>query len=164
MDTVCHSATSNMYATCSAIWQLLHLEDNRMHTVCCCWPGMYLHLMHSTHQKNIHWISCTVGMLSYPSWPSGWMTFCWQYSLAWVTTAVLHSDEIISTPHSEKHVPLTKLTTCAASILLKYSAHTSYCWSQSLVDTGSQVFEIWWSHNTKLHNFYLSVLFFCGSV
>ena len=163
MDTVCHSATSNMYATCSALWQLLHLEDNRMHTDCCFWPGTHLLLMYSTHKKNVHWISYIVGMLPYPSSSSGWMTFCWQYSLAWITTAVLHSNEIISTPRSEKHVPLTKLTTCSASILLKYSAHTSYCWSQSLVDTGPQVSEIWQSHNTKLYNFYL-LLFFCGSV
>jgi len=131
--------------------------------VCCCWPGVYLHLMHSTHKKNTHWISCIVGILSYPSSPSGCMIFCWQYSLAWLTIAVLHSDEMISTPHSEKHVPLTKLTTCAASILLKYSAaHTSYCWSQFSVDTGSQASEIWRSHNTKFYNFYL--LFFCSSV
>ena len=158
MDTSCCSATRNMYATCSALWQLLHLEHNRMHTVCCCWPGTNLHLMYSTHKKNTHWISC------YPSSPSGWMTFCWQYSLAWLTMAVLHSDEIISTPHSEKHVPLTKLTTCAASILLKYSEHTSYSWSQSSVDVGSQVSEIWWSHNKKFYNFYLLLLFFCSSV
>jgi hypothetical protein len=45
--------------------------------------------------------------------------------------------------------------------LLKYSAHTSYCWSQSLVDRRSQAFEIWWSHNTKSYNSYFFFLWFC---
>lgn len=159
VHAVCRSAISNTQATCTALQQLLNLEGKRTYTGCSCWPDMHLHPMHSTHKKNIHWISCIVSILSYLPSSAGWMTFSWQYSLAWVTMAVLHSDGIISTPHSEKHVPLTKSTTCAAAILLKYSAQTLYCWSQSLVDGGSQVFGIWWSDNTKLYKSYLLFLF-----